>query len=86
MGRRAEGSVLAVLVIALFLTTVGILMLPGDDDAGQRRVLSSGEPAGWNGTSEEPWTPHAVKGDELIEPDEVYEDVEGPVPEDGKKD
>ena len=84
MGHRAEGLIIAVLVIALFLTTVGILMLPGDD-ADQRQVLSSGEPTGWNETSEEPWTPHAVKGDELIEPDEVYEDVEGPVPEDEKK-
>ena len=78
------GSVLAVLVIALSVTTVGILLLPGDD-AGQRRVLSSGEPTGWNETSEEPWSPHAVKGEELGEPDEVYEDVEGPVPDDGKK-
>ena len=84
MGHRAEGSVLAVLVIALSVTTVGILLLPGDD-ADQRQVLSSGEPTGWNETSEEPWTPHAVKGDELIEPDEVGEDVEGPVPDDEKK-
>ena len=84
MGHRAEGSILAVLVIALSVTTVGILMLPGEDD-GQRQVLSSGEPTGWNETSEEPWTPHAVKGDGLGEPDEVYEDVEGPVPEDEKK-
>ena len=84
MGHRAEGSILAVLVIALSVTTVGILMLPGEDD-GQRQVLSSGEPTGWNETSEEPWTPHAIKGGEPGEPDEVYEDVEGPVPDDEKK-
>ena len=84
MGRRAEGLIIAVLVIALFLTTVCILLLPGDD-VGQRRVLSSGEPTGWNGTSGEPWSPHAVKGGEPGEPDEVYEDIEGPVPDDGKK-
>ena len=85
MGRRAEGLIIAVLVIALFLTTVGILMLPGEEDADQRQVLSSGEPTGWNETSEEPWTPHAIKGGEPGEPDEVYEDVEGPVPDDEKK-
>ena len=94
MGRRAEGLNIAVLVIALFLTTVCILMLPGDD-VDQRRALSSGEPTGWNETSDEPRTPHAVKGEGMGEPDEVhgdvegpdevYEDVEGPVPEDGKK-
>ena len=84
MGLRVAGSVLAVLVIALSVTTVGILLLPGDD-ADQRQVLSSGEPTGWNETSEEPWSPHAVKGGEPEGPDEVYEDVEGPVPEDEKK-